>query len=35
MLGAPSRPLEDVLLDQLEYVLTLDTIIDITDAKRN
>ncbi len=34
MLGAPSRPLEDVLLDQLEYVLTLDTIIDITDAKK-
>jgi hypothetical protein len=34
LLGAPSRPLEDVLLEQLEYVLSLDTINTREDSKR-
>ena len=34
LLGAPARPLEDVLYDQLEYVLTLDSIIEKNDADK-
>lgn len=32
LMGAPARPLPDVLIEQLEYVLTLDTLIDIKNA---
>jgi pimeloyl-ACP methyl ester carboxylesterase len=32
LMGAPARPLPDVLIEQLEYVLTLDTLIEKKDA---
>ena len=32
LLGAPARPLPDVLIEQLEYVLTLDTLIEKKDS---
>ncbi|MFM7339211.1 MAG: hypothetical protein ACKO2H_03795, partial [Bacteroidota bacterium] len=33
-MGAPSRPLPDVLIEQLEYVLSLDTIISKPDLQK-
>ena len=34
LMGAPSRPLPDVLIEQLEYVLSLDTIISNPDLQK-
>lgn len=34
LMGAPARPLPDVLLEQLEYVLSLDTLIEKMMLKR-
>lgn len=34
LMGAPARPLPDVLIEQLEYVLSLDTLIDKNDARK-
>ncbi|MFN4768049.1 MAG: hypothetical protein ACK5IF_08200 [Ignavibacteria bacterium] len=34
LMGAPARPLPDVLLEQLEYVLSLDTLIEKNDAQK-
>jgi pimeloyl-ACP methyl ester carboxylesterase len=34
LMGAPARSLPDVLLEQLEYVLSLDTLIEKSDSKK-
>lgn len=34
LMGTPARPLPDVLIEQLEYVLTLDTLISNSDSEK-